>query len=38
MIEERLGLTCVFISHDLNVVRFTGDRVLVMYLGRLRAG
>ncbi len=34
-IKERLGLTYVFISHDLNVVRFIADRVLVMYLGKV---
>ncbi|WP_269845357.1 oligopeptide/dipeptide ABC transporter ATP-binding protein [Haematobacter missouriensis] len=30
-----LGLTYVFISHDLNVVRYISDRVLVMYLGEV---
>ena len=34
-IKDRLGLTYVFISHDLNVVRFISDRVLVMYLGKV---
>jgi peptide/nickel transport system ATP-binding protein len=34
-IKKRLGLTYVFISHDLNVVRFVSDRVLVMYLGKV---
>lgn len=34
-IKARLGLTYVFISHDLNVVRFISDRVLVMYLGKV---
>lgn len=34
-IKKRLGLTYVFISHDLNVVQFVSDRVLVMYLGKL---
>ena len=30
-----LGLTCLFISHDLGVVRHLADRVLVMYLGAI---
>jgi len=34
-LKEEFGLTYVFISHDLNVVRFISDRVMVMYLGRL---
>ena len=34
-LKERLGLTCLFVSHDLNVVRYLCDRVAVMYLGRL---
>ncbi len=32
-LKARFGLTYVFISHDLNVVQFVSDRVLVMYLG-----
>lgn len=31
----RYSLTLLFISHDLNVVRNTSDRVVVMYLGRI---
>ena len=31
--EGEFGLTYLFISHDLNVVRYIADRVLVMYLG-----
>jgi peptide/nickel transport system ATP-binding protein len=32
-LKEKYGLTYVFISHDLNVVQYISDRVLVMYLG-----
>jgi peptide/nickel transport system ATP-binding protein len=34
-LKERLGLTYLFISHDLNVVRYVADRVMVMYLGKV---
>lgn len=34
-LKEAFDLTYVFISHDLDVVRFISDRVLVMYLGRI---
>ena len=33
-LQDALGLTYVFISHDLSVVRFVADDVMVMYLGR----
>jgi peptide/nickel transport system ATP-binding protein len=32
-LKRELGLTYIFISHDLNVVRYMSDRVMVMYLG-----
>ena len=35
-LQERLGLTYVFISHNLAVVSQIADRVGVMYLGRHR--
>jgi peptide/nickel transport system ATP-binding protein len=34
-LRESLGLTYLFISHDLGVVRHLSDRVIVMYLGRV---
>ncbi len=34
-LKRQLGLTYVFISHDLAVVQHVSDRVLVMYLGRV---
>ncbi|WP_448956640.1 ABC transporter ATP-binding protein [Labrys neptuniae] len=34
-LQQRLGLTYLFISHNLSVVRFLTDRIGVMYLGRL---
>lgn len=33
-LKSEFGLTYIFISHDLNVVRYMCDRVLVMYLGK----
>lgn len=34
-LQQELGLSYVFISHDLSVVEYIADNVLVMYLGRV---
>ena len=34
-LQEELGMTYLFISHDLSTVRHLSNRVLVMYLGRI---
>lgn len=34
-LQQEMGLTYVFISHDLSVVRYLADTVMVMYLGEV---
>lgn len=34
-LQDEMGLTYLFISHDMSVVRHMADRVAVMYLGRI---
>jgi oligopeptide transport system ATP-binding protein len=34
-LRRELGLTLIFISHDLSVVRLLSDRIMVLYLGRM---
>jgi peptide/nickel transport system ATP-binding protein len=34
-LQDELGLTYVFVAHDLSVVRQVSDRIAVMYLGKL---
>ncbi|AKB27500.1 Oligopeptide transport ATP-binding protein OppF [Methanosarcina siciliae T4/M] len=34
-VNKKFGLTCLFISHDLEVIKHITDRVAVMYLGKL---
>lgn len=34
-LREELGFTCIFISHDLSVVRFISDRMMVMQRGKM---
>ena len=35
LMKRELGLTYVFVSHNLGVIRYVSDRVAVMYLGRI---
>lgn len=34
-VQEKLGLSYVFVSHDLGIVRHVADQVAIMYLGKL---
>ena len=34
-LQQEMGLTYLFISHDLSVVKYISDRIAVMYLGRI---
>ena len=34
-IQQKLKLTCIFISHDLSVTRFMSDRIMVMRKGEI---
>ncbi len=34
-LQEKLGLTYLVITHDLNVIKYISDKIAVMYLGRL---
>ncbi len=34
-LKEKMNLTILFISHDLNVIRYVADRVGIMYFGKL---
>lgn len=33
-LEDELGLTYMFVTHDLSVVKHISDKIMVMYLGK----
>ena len=35
LLQQEMGLTLIFIAHDLSVVRHISNRILVLYLGRM---
>lgn len=34
-LQKKLGLTYLFVAHDLDIVRYISDRIVVMYLGHI---
>ena len=34
-LKEKLGLTIVFISHDMSMITYLSDKIIVMYLGKI---
>jgi len=34
-LRDRIGVTCLFISHDIAVVRYLCDRIAIMYMGKM---
>lgn len=34
-IKQQFGISMIFVSHDLNIVRFVSDEIMVMYRGRV---
>lgn len=34
-LKEKMGLTYIMISHDLNVVNYMADKIMIMYLGKV---